>query len=149
MDGLSKWDPFRELEDFQNRLSSLFGRSGGRPAARGQESGSEWSPAVDILEDEKEFLIKAELPEVKREDIHVSVESNVLTIRGERQLRHEEKGKRFYRSERSYGTFIRSFSLPESTDASAVKAEFKDGILTVHVAKSEKARGKQVEVQVD
>src|SRR5436190_16036201 len=114
MDSLTKWDPFkdwdpfRELSEFQNRLSSLFGRS---PTRRGQEGGmlmSEWAPAVDIIEDNKEFLVKAELPEVKKEDVHVTVENGILTIRGERKFEKDEKGKRYHRCERSYGTFVRS-----------------------------------------
>ncbi len=152
MQSLTKWDPFKnwdpiqELDEFQNRLTSLFGRS------RGGEGGfmaSEWSPAVDIVEDEKEFLIKAELPEIKKEDVHVNVENGVLTIRGERKFEKEEKNKRYHRCERSYGSFTRSFSLPEEADSSHVRAEFKDGILRVHMAKSEKAKPKEIEVRVE
>src|SRR2546421_1558308 len=116
------WDPFRELDEFQNRLGSFFGRS----LAPGTREGklASWSPAVDIIEDEKEFLVKAELPEVKKEDVHVSVENGVLTISGERKFEKEEKNKRYHRTERSYGSFTRSFSLPEGADPGKVRAEF-------------------------
>ncbi len=143
---LSDWDPFRELEEFSNRLGSVFGQL---PARRQSGAMSEWSPSVDIVEDDKEFTVKAELPEMKKEDVHVSLENNVLTIHGERKTEREEKGKRYHRRERSYGTFTRSFGLPEGTDASKVKAEFKDGLLQVHLPKSEQAKPKQIDVRVE
>jgi len=144
-DPFKDWDPFQELNEFSNRLGSVFGRS---PATRENENYG-WAPAVDIIEDEKEFLVKAELPEIKKEDLHVSVQNGVLTIRGERKFEKEEKNKRYHRCERSYGTFTRSFSLPEGADATNVKAEFKNGLLQIHMAKSEKARAKQIEVKVE
>ncbi len=154
MNGLTKWnpltdwDPFRELNEFSNRLGAFFGQT---PAGRREEGGTpaEWSPSVDIVEDDKEFLVKAELPEVKKEDVHVNVQNNVLTIQGERSFQKEEKGKRYHRRERGYGAFTRSFTLPEGTDASKVKAEYKDGLLKVHLPKSEEAKPKQIEVRVE
>jgi len=141
------WDPFSELDEFQNRLGSFFGRG---PMSRNREgNSSSWSPAVDVIEDEKEFLVKAELPEVKKEDVHVSVENGILKISGERKYEKEEKNKRYHRTERSYGRFTRSFSLPEGADASKVRAEFKDGLLRVHMPKSETAKPKQIEVKVE
>jgi HSP20 family protein len=147
MDSLTRWDPFRELEDMQQRLSSVLGR---RPQREGKESISvaEWAPLVDIAEDEKEYLIKAELPDIKRDQIKVTVENGVLAISGERKFEKEEKGKKYHRIERAYGSFVRSFGLPDDADAEKVNADFKDGILTVHVAKSEAARPKQIEVKV-
>jgi len=93
-------------------------------------------------------VIKAELPDVKKEDVKVTVENGVLTISGERKFEKEEKKKKYHRVERAFGTFVRSFSLPDVADASKVKAEFKNGMLTVHVPKSEKAKPKQIEVNV-
>lgn len=153
MDNLTKWDPFKdwdpvqELNEFQNRLGSFFGRS----SRRSQESGAlaEWAPLVDIIEDDKEFVVKADLPEVKKDDVHVTVDGGVLTIYGQRKFEKEEKHKRYHRLERSYGSFTRSFSLPEGADASKVRAEFKDGLLQVHMPKSETARPKQIDVKVD
>jgi HSP20 family protein len=154
MDSLTKWgpfkewDPFRELNEFQNRLGSFFGLQPVRGGEKGF-SGGTWMPAVDIIEDDKEFLVKAELPEVKREDVHVSVENGVLTIRGERKFEKEEKNKRYHRSERGYGSFARSFSLPEGADSNNVRADFKNGLLQVHLAKSSKGKPNHIEVKVE
>ena len=108
----------------------------------------EWGPAVDIIEDEKEYLIKVELPEVQKDGVQVTVEGGTLTISGERKGEKEEKNRKFHRMERYYGRFERSFSIPDDAEASKVNAEFKDGVLRVHLAKSEKARPKQIEVKV-
>jgi len=110
---------------------------------------TEWAPAVDISEDDKEYVIKAELPEIKREDVKVKVENGVLTLAGARKLEKEEKGKRYHRIERAYGSFTRSFSLPDDADGDKVTANFKDGVLRVQVQKSEKARPRAIEVKVD
>ena len=109
---------------------------------------ADWAPLVDIAEDEKEYVIKAELPEVTKDDVKVSLQEGVLTITGERKFEKEEKGKKYHRVERAYGSFARSFSLPEDADATKVQAEFKDGVLKVHLPKSEKAKPKSVEVKV-
>jgi len=146
----TRWDPFRELEDLQSRLSTLFGRAPVRKEGGKEEAMTiaEWAPLVDISEDDKEYLIKAELPEVKKEDIKLTVDEDVLTITGERKYEKEEKGKKYHRVERAYGSFMRSFTLPEDADASKVSAECKDGLLKVHLPKSEKAKPKSVEVKV-
>src|SRR5256885_1114590 len=107
-----------------------------------------WTPLADITEDEKEYLIKAELPEIKKEDVKVTVENGVLTISGERKFEKEEKNKKYHRVERGYGTFMRSFTLPDDADANKIKAEFKNGLLKVHLPKSEHAKPKQIEVNV-
>ena len=139
---LSKWNPLRELDEIQSRISGMLGRSLLKPEAAFREPVvvSEWSPRVDITEDEKEFLIKVELPEVKRDDLKVTVENGVLTITGERKFEKEEKTKKYHRVERSYGSFLRSFSLPEETVGDKVNAGFKDGILCVHLAKVKSAK---------
>jgi HSP20 family protein len=139
----------RELEDFQNRILSAFNPASTR-RGNGQESLTpvEWMPLVDIAEDDKEYLITAELPEVKKDDVKVTLENGVLTITGERKFEKEEKNKKWHRVERAYGSFARTFALPEDGDAAKVNAEFKDGILKVRVAKSEAARPKQIEVKV-
>lgn len=149
MTTLARWDPFKELEDISDRLSTLFGRTPVR-SGKGKEAMTmaEWAPLVDITEDEKEFLIKAELPEVRKEDVKVTVEDGVLTLTGERKMEKEEKGRKHHRIERSYGMFTRSFTLPETTDAGKVSAEFKDGVLTVRLPKTETARPRTVEVKV-
>lgn len=135
----------------QKRLSSLWNWEPPR-LANGQEetlTTAEWSPNVDIVEDEKEFLIKAELPEMKREDVKVTVDDNVLTISGERRQEKEEKNKRYHRIECEYGSFLRSFTLPAGTVGDKVAAEFKDGVLRVHLPKDMKsAATKSVEIKV-
>ena len=150
MSTLTRWDPFRELDDLQTRLSTLFGRSPIRKNGEKREAltVAEWAPLVDIVEDEKEYLIKAELPEVKKEDIKIGVQDDVLTISGERQYEKEEKNKKYHRVERAYGSFARSFTLPEDSDGDKLSAEFKDGVLKVHLPKSEKAKPKRIEVKV-
>lgn len=146
---LVRWDPFRELEEVSDRLNRMFAR----PAARtsnGKETMivADWTPSVDISETESEYQIKAEIPDVKKEDVKVTVEDGVLTIQGERKQEKEEKGKKFHRIERSYGSFVRTFSLPDVIEEEKVKAEFKDGVLNLHLPKSEKAKPKAIEVKV-
>ena len=146
---IAEWNPFRELDEVHNRLSRFFGTSTPR-RANGREdiTVAEWAPLVDITEDDKEYLIKAELPEVKKNDVKVRVEDGVLYISGERNFEKEEKGKRYHRVERAYGSFTRSFSLPEDADPQEVHAEFKDGVLNVRVLKDKSAKPKAIEVKV-
>src|SRR5581483_237489 len=129
MTAITRWDPFKELEEMQERLNSLFSRA---PVAKNGErkeamTVAEWAPLVDISEDDKEYLIKVELPEVQKEDVKVTVENGTLTISGERKSEKEEKGKKFHRVERYYGRFERNFAIPEDAEGGSVKAEFKDG----------------------
>jgi HSP20 family protein len=151
---LVRWDPFRELEEMNERLNRAFGGLGRPGAARASEAGREaltvpdWAPVVDITETDEEYLIKAEIPEVKREDVKVSVENGVLTMQGERKQEKEEKGKKFHRVERYYGSFLRTFTVPDNVDDTKVRAEFKDGVLNVHLPKSEKAKPKAIDVKV-
>ena len=152
MNALTHWNPFREMEDLQRRLSSVFDLAPIRtsPLTTNEENMTvaRWAPAVDIIEDEKGYLIKVEIPEVRKEDVKVTVEGGTLTITGERKAEKEEKGRRFHRVERFFGAFERSFNLPDDADDTKVNAEFKDGLLRVHLPKSEKARPKQIEVKV-
>lgn len=144
-----KWNPFKEMDELQNRLNHFFGTP--TPTRANDEESmapARWAPLVDIVEDEKEYLIKAELPEIKKDDISVKVEKGILSITGERKFEKEENEKKYHRVERSYGHFTRTFSLPDDADAEQVKAEFKDGVLLVHVHKAEKAKPKQIEVSV-
>jgi HSP20 family protein len=150
MNTLTRWNPFKDLDDLHRRLNSLF------PAASPRVSDdkeamtvAEWMPTVDITEDDKEYLIKAELPEVRKEDVKVTVEHGVLTISGERKFEKEENGRRYHRIERAYGNFTRSFTVPDDADEAKVKADFKDGVLAVHLAKNEKARPRSIDVKVD
>jgi len=146
---LVKWDPFRELEEVSNRLNRVFGRS---PFRAGSErellTSADWMPSADISETDKAYLIKAEIPGVRKEDVKVSLQDGMLTIQGERKMEKEEKGEKHHRVERSYGSFVRSFSLPDNVDESAVQAEFKDGMLNVTLTKSAKSKSRAVNVKV-
>lgn len=149
MSTLTTWNPLRELGNFENRLERFFNLpSLSRNGETESMTVSQWSPLVDISEDANEYLVKAELPELKKEEVKVSVENGELTISGERKSEKEEKGKKFHRIERSYGSFLRSFTLPESVSGDKVTAEFKDGMLMVHLPKDEKAKPKTIEVKV-
>lgn len=142
---LVKWEPFRELEDIQSRLNRLFGSGG---ATEHDLSFSNWSPAIDVQETDKEYLIKADLPEVKNEDVKVTLADGVLTVEGERKLEKEDKNKRFHKIERAYGKFVRRFVLPTEVEVDKVQAEFKDGVLNVHLPKSAKATPQTIQVKV-
>jgi HSP20 family protein len=141
MNPVTRWDPFKDMDDLQSPLTQLLGLCPTRNAG-GQElmTVSEWSPSVDISEDDREWLIQADLPDVKREDVKVAVENGVLIITGERRFRQEAGNKRYHRIERGYGTFLRSFALPKGTDVSQVSQEFREGVLRVHLPKSGPAK---------
>lgn len=147
---LSRWNPWKDMEQMQNRLVSLWGVDPWRGNAGKEETLTiaEWSPRVDIVEDEKEILVKAELPEMKKEDVKVEVDQGVLTVSGERKMEKEEKNKKYHRIEREYGSFLRSFTLPLEVMADKVNAEFKEGMLMVHLPKNGKAGAKAVEIKV-
>ena len=142
------WNPGRELEEMSDRLNRVLTRG-----ARGRNENeamtvADWIPLVDISETTAEYVIKAEIPEVKKEDVKVTLEHGVLTVQGIRRQETEEKGKKYHRVERSYGSFVRRFSLPDVVDDAQVQAVFKDGILMLHLPKSEKAKPKAIEVKV-
>lgn len=146
---LSVWNPLRDFASLENRLDRLFGSS--FPSRNGEKEAltvAQWSPLVDISEDAKEYLVKAELPDLKKEEVKVNVENSQLTISGERKSEKEEKGRKFHRIERSYGSFLRAFTLPEAVSSDKVTAEFKDGLLTIHLPKDEKAMPKSIDVKV-
>lgn len=148
MNTLIRWNPFREFEAMQNRMSNLLARPL-LPSGIDEPIGmGEWTPLVDVEESDKEYTIKAELPEVKKEDVKVEIQNGSLRISGERKLEKEEAGRRFHRVERSYGSFERSFSLPEGTKKGDLKAEFKDGLLKVHLPKTEEEKTKTLEIPV-
>jgi HSP20 family protein len=146
---LAGWNPFRELDDFRRKLSTAIGEGEGTQEAGNLSLGTaDWSPSVDIEEDDNEFLIKADLPEVKKDDVHVTVEGRTVTISGERKIESETTERKVHRSERCFGSYSRSFRLPESVDTGKMNAGFKDGVLTVHLPKSKENRPKQVEIKI-
>jgi HSP20 family protein len=146
---LVRWNPFQELEDMQTRLNHLFADTSFQRAADDGMSLSGWSPAVDVQETDTEYLIKADLPDVKKEDVKVALADGALTIEGERHQEKEEKGKKFHKIEREYGKFLRRFDLPSEVDATKVQAEFKNGVLNVHLPKSATVKPKAIDVKVN
>lgn len=140
-----RWDPFASLDDMFARMP-LLGRWPRLPGSG--ETTAEWSPSVDISETDGEYLLKAQLPAVKREDVHLTYDDGLLTISGERRQETEQKGEKFHRIESFHGSFSRSFSLPEAINASAIRAEAKDGVVTVHVPKSKAEAKKPTEIKI-
>jgi len=142
------WNPARELEEMSDRLNRVLTRGEQGRNENEAMTVADWIPLVDISETTAEYVIKAEIPEVKKEDVKVTLEHGVLTVQGIRRQEAEEEGKKYHRVERSYGSFVRRFSLPDVVDDAQVQAVFKDGILMLHLPKSEKAKPKAVEVKV-
>lgn len=147
---LIRWTPFRELDDIFGRYSPYLGHRPGNAAGSADEGAQKsWTPVANISETEAEYLIKAELPEVAREDVKVTVDDGVITIQGERRKEAEHKEEKFHRIESFYGSFARSFRLPEDADVAAIQAESRNGVLKVRVPKQPAARARTVEVQVN
>ena len=144
-----RWtDPFKEFAHMQDRLSRAFSDAYGR-SDEGLFSSGSWMPPVDIYQNgEHELVLKAELPDMARENIDVTVVDGTLTIKGEKKLSSEVKEEQFHRVERRYGTFSRSFSLPPTVDAGKVGAEYKNGVLTVKLPMREESKPRQVKVDV-
>jgi HSP20 family protein len=153
---LIRWNPARELATWPselwnmqreiNRLFDNFFRGGMQDD--GSFGLSSWTPAVDIAEHDNEFVVKVELPGVSKDDVKITLESNILTIRGEKKQDRETKEENYHRLERMYGSFQRSFTLPSTVRSDKIDATFKDGILTITLPKAEEARPKQIEVKV-
>jgi HSP20 family protein len=142
---LTRWNPFVELDDIQQRLNRLFLD---RTAKTGEASFADFMPPVDIEETDADFIVKADLPDVKKEAIKIHVQDGVLAIEGERRLEKEEKGRRFHKVEREYGRFVRRFALPTEVDADKVRAEFKDGVLQVVLPKAPAAKPRAIDIKV-
>jgi len=143
-----RWDPFRELDGIHARLSRMLDDRPLTGFDTGALSFGQWAPAVDIQETDREYIVKADLPEVKKEDVKVEYEDGVLTVEGERKMEKEEKNKKFHKIEREYGKFVRRFALPSEIDAGKLSADFKDGVLNVHLPKSPETKPKAVAVNV-
>ena len=142
---LSVWDPFREMEVLLDR----YGRSARKSLAKSDDQAFEvgdWMPVVDIDETEDAFVVKAELPGVEKDDVSVNIDNGVLTIKGEKKIETEDKKR--HRVECAYGSFVRSFTLPQEIKAEKIEAEYKNGVLTLTIPKSEEAKPKQIEVKV-
>jgi HSP20 family protein len=145
-----RWDPFRDVATLQDRINRIFNESFGGSRDLNDEVGLyDWRPPVDIYETDDGIVLKAELPGINKEDVSVEVKDNVLTLKGERLLDPDIKDENYYRKERSFGKFNRSFSLQEQIKPDLIKASFKDGVLTVEIPRPEEEKPKQVTVNID
>jgi len=142
---LIRWEPFGAMDDMFNRFPSLFGRWPRLPVA---DANLDWAPSVDISETGEEYLIRAALPAVKKEDVEVTFEDGMLTLSGERRQKEEQKDEKFHKVETFYGNFSRSFALPDAINAAAITAESKEGVLTIHVPKTKAATTKPTTIKV-
>ena len=149
---VTTWNPLREMDEAQNRFNPFFlagfpNRMGSGPEIHSLAV-ADWSPEVDISEDDQGYLLKADLPEMKKDDVRVTVEDGILCVSGERKTEKEDQKKKFHRIERSFGTFRRSFTLPEDADSTKVTAKFRDGVLKVHLPTTPVAKSKATQVKV-
>lgn len=144
-----RWsDPFREFAQLQDRMNRVFGDAYGR-SDEGLMTAGAWVPPVDIYQSgDHELVLKAELPDMKREDIEITVDNGTLTVKGEKKFSAEVKEDQFHRVERRYGTFSRSFTLPQTIDSGRVSADYRDGVLTVKLPMREEAKPRQIKVEV-
>ena len=151
MNKLITWNPLREMDEAQNRFNPFF--LAGFPNRMGSGdihslTVADWSPEVDISEDDRGYLLKADLPEMKKDDVRVTVEDGILCVFGERKSEKEDQKRKFHRIERSFGNFRRSFTLPDDADSMKVTAEFRDGVLKVHLPTTARPKSKAIEVKV-
>lgn len=144
-----RWDPFSEIDSLFNRMLPRAFATRPRLAFESEGAKFEWSPSANVSETDKEYLIRAELPAVSKEDVRVTVDRGTITIEGERKQQKEDKSEKMHRVESFYGTFARSFLLPDNVDAETIRCEHKDGVLTVHIPKKEpeKQKAKQIKVE--
>ena len=143
-----RWEPFRDQMTAQREFDRLFKEAFTPLFGEGELSTRTWAPPVDIYENENDIVLRAELPGVNPKDVEVKVEDNTLYLKGERKFEKETKEENYHRVERSYGSFARSFSLPNSINSEKVKAEFKDGLLTLTLPKREEAKPKTIKIDV-
>jgi len=145
---ITRWDPFREFSTLQDRMNSLFRQNYGTEGREESLTTSSFAPAVDVYEDEHQVTLKIEVPGVDEKDIDVRIENNVLTVHGERKFEKEEKEENFRRVERRYGSFTRTFTLPNTVDSENVQASYDKGILKIALPKKSEAKPKQIKVNV-
>jgi HSP20 family protein len=144
---VARWDPFRNMAALHDQVNRLFENS--LQENRSDNSAlATWAPAVDIYENENALVLKADLPDLDEKDLDIRVENNMLTVKGERQFEQKVKEENYLRIERTYGAFSRSFSLPNTVNTEAIKAEYKNGVLTVELPKRAESKPKQVKVNV-
>lgn len=145
-----RWEPFRNMATLQDRINRMFDDVFTRAAENDDEAVvGGWRPSVDIYDKPEAIVIKAELPGVTKEDVSVEVKENILTLKGERKIEKEEAEGTYYRKERLYGRFMRSFTLPMETDSEKIKANFRDGVLSLEIPKPEEKKPKQITINID
>ena len=148
---LIRWEPARELHTMQNEMNRLFNTFFDSPS-RGNGGGTavrrRWIPAMDVVQTEDHFVLRADLPGLSESDVKIEVEDNVLTVSGERKSEHEDKGEGYYRVERASGSFSRSLTLPEGVDADAIQADFTNGVLEVQIPKPEQHKPRKVQISL-
>jgi HSP20 family protein len=147
MSAITHWDPFRGLTTLQDQVNRIF-ESGLVQGRTGQSDLATWAPAVDIYEGQNELVAKVDLPGVDEKDIDIRLENNTLTIRGERKFEKSVSEDNYLRVERAYGSFARTFSLPNTVNAEGINASYNNGVLTIHMPKREESKPKQVKVNV-
>jgi HSP20 family protein len=145
-----RWEPLRELTSLQSEMNRLFNSAFDAPAGQTGSSGGarRWVPAMDLVETAEDFVLRADLPGMRRDDVKLEIEDNVLTVSGERAAEHTEGEQGYYRLERAFGTFSRSLTLPKGVDGDAVSAQFADGVLEVHIPKPAQSKPRRVEIAV-
>src|SRR5579862_1003785 len=146
MSAITRWDPFHNLSTLQEQVNRLF--EGSLPRGSDNSALTTWVPAVDIYETENELVLKADLPDVNEKDLDIRVENNMLTIRGERKFEQKVKEDNYLRIERTYGSFSRSFGLPNTVNNEGIKADYKNGVLTIELPKRAESKPRQVKVNV-
>jgi HSP20 family protein len=145
---LVRWEPVREISSIQNEVNRLFNTFFDTPVSAGEGAGRRWIPAMDLVETEDRFVLRADLPGLGEDDVHIEVEDNVLTVSGERRSEHEERKEGYHRVERAYGSFSRSLTLPEGVDPEQVEAHFDRGVLEVRIPKPERRKPRRVAINV-
>jgi HSP20 family protein len=145
---LVRWEPVRELNTIQGEINRLFNSFFDAPVSAGEGIGRRWLPAMDLVEADDHYVLRADLPGLSEDDVSIEVEDNVLAISGERKAEHEERGEGYHRLERAYGSFSRSLTLPEGVDPEAVHAQFDRGVLEVRIPKPEQRKPRRVAINV-
>lgn len=142
-----KWEPFRDVDDVFDRFVAETLRRWPRQAAEGQPA-LDWSPAADVSETDAEYLIKADLPEVRKEDVSITVQDGVLTLSGERRQEVRAENEKVHRVERAYGSFARRFALPENADEQSIRAESRDGVILIHIPKQKVVQPQPRQIEI-
>jgi HSP20 family protein len=144
-----RWRPFRDVVSIQDEMNRLFDDFFGHPVARTDWTEGVWNPSVDVSEDKDNVILRAEMPGMIKEDVKISIQDGVLTLKGEKKQEKEEKDRNYHRIERNYGAFCRSFQLPTSVKSDKIKATYKDGVLSVTLPKAEEVKPKEIPISIE